>query len=110
MSFAFTKSPGPMLSSCFGSRTEYGIVIAGMRPLISSWLIVACLWSGVTDMICPCNGYSRWSAFRPQATITEQKISTRTERIDMDIVYFEDVLGWNVRLQLPRVEGQLLSV
>ena len=40
-SVASTTSPGATPSSSFVSRTLYGIVIAGIRPLISSCLIVA---------------------------------------------------------------------
>src|SRR4029453_14105128 len=62
-----------------------------------------------TDMICPCKGYSRWSVFCQQATASRQRTTTRTERID--IVYITtDVLDWHVRLQLPGVEGELLSI
>src|SRR6476620_8838671 len=60
-------------------------------------------------MICPCKGYSRWSPFGPQVTAIEQRTTTRTERID--IVYITtDVLDWHVGLQLPGMEGQLLSI
>src|SRR5262245_3020070 len=59
-------------------------------------------------MICPCRGYSRWSTFCLQSTANRQTATTSTER--MDIVYITtDVLDWHVRLQLPRVERQLLS-
>src|SRR4029453_3167987 len=60
-------------------------------------------------MICPCKGYSRWSAFCPQPTASVQRTTTRTERIDIGYIT-TDVLDWHVRLQLPRGEGQLLSI
>ena len=54
-------------SNSFASRTLYGIVIAGMKPLISSCLMVASLWSGVTDRIWPCSVNSRGPAASPHA-------------------------------------------
>src|ERR1700712_919395 len=93
------------------------MVIAAMNPLISSCLIVASLRSAATDSTWPCNVYSRSGLESPQAetssvsAIQQVKKPHRWRVALMSIVYREPQhdLDWHLRLQLSRVEGQLLS-
>jgi hypothetical protein len=56
-SVAFTRSPGARPFSSFSSRTSYGIVIAGMKPLISSCLMVTIFRGDSIDSTWPCSVY-----------------------------------------------------
>src|SRR3954463_4811990 len=53
-----TTSPGVSVASTFESATSYGIVIAGMKPLISSCLSVTSFRGASIDCTCPCTGYA----------------------------------------------------
>ena len=46
---AVMRSPGASPSYSLASWTAYGMVMAAMKPGISSWRIVACFLSAVTD-------------------------------------------------------------
>src|SRR5262245_1755530 len=71
------------------------MVIADIRPLISSCLMLACLWSPAIDRICPCSVYSR-SDERLHADASSEK-ATATEknvRLRMHLVYIRGTMIW----------------
>src|SRR4051812_5413738 len=106
-SFALIKSPGASSSSAFASATSYGIVIAGMKPAISSCFTVTSLRGRSSDCTWPCNVNVRCSGGLLQATKASARArdKTREARISSSV----DDLDRHIRLQLPGMEGQLLS-
>src|SRR5262245_60936898 len=113
------RSPGARPSSAFVSRTSYGMVIAGMNPLISPCFTMTVLRFGSSDSICPFSA-NRRSFERSQAAKTAKMAkaakyllarignSLQSTKVDEPRTTNGYDLGWHVRLQLPRVEGQLL--
>jgi len=74
-------SPGLTASSSAFSLNLYGIVIAGISPLISPCLIVASRRSGVMAMIWPSTGNVRsLDRVPPQAAISAPKTKSRNPR------------------------------
>src|SRR5580765_5461145 len=80
-----------------------------MKPLTSSCLTTTRLCGLSTDWTCPCSVKIRWSgALLLQAAKTTQKShGSKTERARISSSV--DDLDRYLRLQLPRMEGQLLS-
>src|SRR6185295_17735079 len=111
------KSPGFNPSRSLFALNRYGIVIAGIRPLISPCLTIASLRSGVIDCTWPLSAYVRSPARRCErcatnATISSAVTTMMTMRIGSRRNCIESSLhglGRHLRLQLPRVEGEFLS-
>ena len=82
-SVALMRSPATIPSYSFGSSAEYGIVIADMKPGISSCRMTACLWSACIERTCPCSLYSLRSPEAPPPHAAESRESTRKEAMLM---------------------------
>src|SRR5215510_6130784 len=80
-----------------------------MKPLMSSCLTSTSCRSGLIDRICPVSSYSLGGGVLREhaaATASSRAAIPRVRRIWLTL---PNDLGGHVRLQLPRMEGQLLS-
>src|SRR5262245_10449441 len=88
------------------------MVMASMNPLISSCLMLARWRSASTLRIWPCRRYTRsLERCSPHATATTARTTQKPMHPRILLVYSREAhdLDRHLRLQLSRMEGQLLS-
>ena len=100
------RSPGWRFANCPASLALYGMVIAGMKPLMSSCLMLASWRSAVIDRICPCKRVFAAIGSRPAARgdAAEKHQSDGQTDVSAHIVY-----KFTVNRQQLTVDCQLTS-